>query len=373
MLVRLLIVLGLVLGIYVSLGAIKALQIMEAASQSFVQPPEAVTTVTAERSRYRPEIEAIGTFAAVEGVSISSEQDGQIVEIAVENGALVAAGDPILRQDTSVEAAQLEGTLAQLSLARINLKRAEEMLATATTSRSTYDSAAADVERLQAEAEGVRAVIAQKSVRAPFAGRVGIRHVNLGQYVNRGQALVPLFRLDPIFLNFSVPQRLITRVQPGQEVAVTVDAYPDRTFTGRINALNPQVDAATRNVAVQATLANPDENLRPGMFARVAVQLEESEPLIFVPATAVSFSSYGNSIYIVETMKGPDGTEYTGARQAPVRLGPTRGDQIAILSGVKEGETVVSSGVFKLRNGIAVRVENVVTPANSPAPQPANT
>jgi membrane fusion protein (multidrug efflux system) len=219
----------------------------------------------------------------------------------------------------------------------------------------------------------IDAQIAKKQVRAPFAGRVGIRLVNVGQFVGRGAPLLPLQKLDPIFINFSIPQRQLPEVALGQEVGVRVDAFADRPFRGAITAINSEVDASTRNISVQATLANPDEVLRAGMFARVEVQKSAAEAQVVVPATAIAYASYGNSVFIVEKMKGEDGKEYLGVRQQFVKLGVTRGDLVAITDGVKPGEQVVTSGVFKLRNGAAVQVNNVVQPASSAHPKPANT
>ena len=216
-------------------------------------------------------------------------------------------------------------------------------------------------------------MIAKKQVRAPFDGRVGIRLVNVGQYVARGAALLPLQKLDPVFVNFSIPQRQLPAIAKGQEVGILVDAFAGREFKGTITALNSEVDADTRNIAVQATLANPDEVLRAGMFVRVEVQQSAAEAQVVVPATAIAYASYGNSVFVVEQMKGEDGKEYLGVRQQFVKLGATRGDLVAIAEGVKAGEQIVTSGVFKLRNGAAVQVNNIVQPSSSANPTPANT
>jgi membrane fusion protein (multidrug efflux system) len=213
----------------------------------------------------------------------------------------------------------------------------------------------------------------KKIVRAPFDGRVGIRLVNVGQFVSRGASLMPLQKLNPIYVNFSLPQRYLPQLVAGQQTHVKVDAFGERVFIGKITAINPEVDASSRNVSVQATIENPDEVLRSGMFAHVEVQLPASQPSVIVPATAVAYASYGNSVYIIENMKGPDGKEYLGARQQFVKLGATRGDQVAITEGVKPGQTVVSAGVFKLRNGAPVQINNEKLPSNSPAPKPENT
>jgi membrane fusion protein (multidrug efflux system) len=219
----------------------------------------------------------------------------------------------------------------------------------------------------------LQALIDKKHVRAPFDGRIGIRLVNQGQYVSKGRALMPLQKLNPIFVNFSVPQRHLPDLVLGQQISVTVDAFAGTTFPGVISAINSEVDATSRNISVQATLTNPHEILRSGMFAQVEIELPVSSPKIALPATAVAYASYGNSVFIVENIKGKDGVEYLGVRQQIVQLGATRGDLIAIEGGVKPGEQVVSAGVFKLRNGAHVQVNNSVQPSASATPKPANT
>lgn len=212
----------------------------------------------------------------------------------------------------------------------------------------------------------------KKRIRAPFAGRVGIRRVNIGQYISRGTPLLPLQRLDSMYVDFNIPQRHLPVLKVGQEVLVSVDAFDGRVFAGRIGAINPAVDASSRNVAVQAVLENPDELLRAGMFARAEVVLPASDATVVLPATAIAYASYGNSVYVIEKLKGSDGAEYLGASQRFVKLGPTRGDQISILEGVRAGEVVATAGVFKLRPGAPVQVNNSALPANDPEPTPPN-
>jgi membrane fusion protein (multidrug efflux system) len=271
-----------------------------------------------------------------------------------------------------VEQAQLAAAEARSELARVNFERTRELWGQKAIAKSEYDAGAAAVKQAEAEVGALRALIAKKQVRAPFDGRVGIRLVNLGQYVGRGVPLLPLQRLNPIYANFSIPQRHLPQLTLGQKVMLTVDAYAGAGFEGTITAINPEVDPATRNVAVQATVANAQEQLRPGMFVRVEVQLPATDPIVVVPATAVSYASYGNSVFIVEKMKAADGAEYLGVRQQFVRLGATRGDLVAVVEGVKAGEQVVSAGVFKLRNGASVQINNAVQPSANPAPKPAN-
>ena len=355
------------------LGAVKAKQIADMSSVSHVPPPSAVTTAEAQAVQWHSYINAIGTLAPVQGVTLAADADGTITRIVADSGTAVKAGDLLVEIDTSVEAAQLAAAQARAALSRINFERAKDLWDRNATSKSEFDLADATLKQAIAEVAAIEAVIAKKQVRAPFDGRVGIRLVNVGQYVARGAALLPLQKLDPVFVNFSIPQRQLPAIAKGQEVGILVDAFAGREFKGTITALNSEVDADTRNIAVQATLANPDEVLRAGMFVRVEVQQSAAEAQVVVPATAIAYASYGNSVFVVEQMKGEDGKEYLGVRQQFVKLGATRGDLVAIAEGVKAGEQIVTSGVFKLRNGAAVQVNNIVQPSSSANPTPANT
>lgn len=365
-------IVGFVL-VVLSLGAIKVAQINELKSQPHTMPASSVTSIEAKTAVWNPTINSIATLAPVQGVTLGADAEGTITKIAVENGALVKAGDVLVELDTSVESAQLAAAEARLAIAKLDSGRARELREKGTNSQAELDAATAQLKQTEADTASLRAVMAKKVVRAPFDGRVGIRLVNLGQYVARGAALMPLQRLDPIFVNFNVPQRQLPQLSVGQKVEVRVDAYPGRVFDGTLSAINPAVDAASRNVSVQATAANPDEVLRVGMFARVEVQLPAAAPTVVLPATAIAYASYGNSVFIIEKMKGHDGAEYLGVRQQFVKLGATRGDQIAVLEGVKPGEVVATAGVFKLRNGLPVQVNNAAQPGNNPSPKPANT
>lgn len=355
------------------LGAVKARQIADMTSVSHVPPPSAVTTDQARAVEWHSYLNAIGTLAPVQGVTLSADADGTITRILADNGTAVKAGDLLVELDTSVEAAQLASARARAELSRINFERAKELWDRNATSKSEFDLADATLKQSVADVAAIEALIAKKQVRAPFDGRVGIRLVNVGQYVARGRALLPLQQLDPIYVNFSVPQRQLPDLAKGQEAGILVDAFPGRAFQGTITAINSEVDPATRNISVQATLANPDEILRAGMFARVEVRQSAAVRQIVVPATSIAYASYGNSVFIVEPMKGEDGKEYLGVRQQFVKLGATRGDLVSIAEGVKAGEQVVTSGVFKLRNGAPVQVNNTVQPSSSANPQPANT
>lgn len=370
---KFLIALGGFLVVVFVLGAIKVAQIKQMASAPHTQPLTSVTTFQAEAVAWQPSLQAIGTLAPVQGVTISADADGTIVKITADSGTAVKAGDLLVELDTSVEIAQLNATQARGELALINIERAKGLLESKAMAKSEYDAIAAAYKQSLADVAALQAQIDKKYVRAPFDGRIGIRLVNAGQYVSKGRALMPLQKLNPIFVNFSVPQRQLPDLMVGQKTSVTVDAFRGTFFPGVISAINSEVDPATRNIAVQATLENPAEVLRSGMFAQVEIELPVSAPKIVLPATAIAYASYGNSVFVVEKMKHKDGTEYLGVRQQIVKLGATRGDLIAIEDGVTSGEQVVTSGVFKLRNGAAVQVNNVVQPSASATPKPANT
>jgi len=355
------------------LVAVKAQQIKAMSSVSHVPPATGVTTITAAAEAWHPELLAIGTLAPVEGVTISADAEGTIVKILVESGTTVKAGDPLVELDTSVETAQLNAAQARADLAKVNIDRARELLENKTLAKSEFDTIEATSKQSLADVAALKAQIDKKQVRAPFDGRIGIRMVNVGQYISKGRALMPLQKLNPIYVNFTVPQRQLASLKIGQKLSISVDAYPGKQFEGAISAINSEVDASTRNVAVQATLSNPDELLRAGMFAQVSVQMPEGESKVVLPSTAIAYAAYGNSVFVVEKMKGKDGQEYLGVRQQPVKLGDTRGDLVAIEDGVKPGEQVVTSGVFKLRNSAPVQINNAAQPSAEVAPKPANT
>jgi len=372
MIKRLLIVLAGFIVIVAILGGVKFSQIKTLSSQPHVMPPIAVTTVEGKQETWHPTLNEIASLAPVEGVTLGADADGIISRIAVENGAAVKEGDLLLEFDTTVEKAQLNSVEAKLALAKLDLQRSTELLVKNTISQAEFDQATAQLHQTDADAGALRAQLEKKIVRAPFTGRVGIRLVNVGQFVSRGSSLMPLQKLNPMYVNFNIPQRNLPQVALDQPVSVKVDAFGERVFPGKITAINPEVDSASRNVSVQATVENPGEVLRAGMFARVEVQLPASIPLIVLPATAISYASYGNSVFIVEKMKDKDGAEYLGVRQQFVKLGDARGDLIAIVDGVKPGEQVVTAGVFKLRNGAHVLVNNEAQPSSSASPKPAN-
>jgi len=347
---------------------VRQFQAMAAQAASFQPPPEAVTTVLATQENWPATLQAIGSVAAVQGVTVSADLPGLVSELSFDSGRVVAAGEILARLDTRQEQAQLAAAEAQLELARLNLGRAQCIVDQGVVARADYDRAVAEHRQAEARVGEIEATIDRKQIRAPFSGLLGIRQANLGQYLNGGDPVVPLQSLDPIYVNFSVPQQDGARLRVGSEVRI--EAEGTGSFSGRITAVDSVVDVATRNVQAQATFRNPAGRLRPGMFVKTQVGLGASAAVVALPASAISYAPYGDSVFVVEEMKGPNGESYRGARQQFVKLGAARGDQVAVLAGVKAGEQVVSSGVFKLRNGVAVKVDNDVQPANDPAPRP---
>jgi len=377
------------LGLIVVVGAIagvKVLQIRQLMAQgaNFVPPPETVTTAQARSDSWEAVLTSVGSLTAVQGVTVAAELAGKVVRIAFEPGAQVHAGDLLVQQDISSEEAQLPGAEAAVVLARADLARANDLLARKIVPQSDVDAALAKLQQAEAAAETIRATIAKKAIRAPFTGRLGIRLINLGQMLKEGQEIVSLQALDPIFVDFLLPQQRLAEIRTGLTVRLTGNALPDAVIEGKITAINPQVDAATRNVRVQATVANKDEALHPGMFVNVAVVLPTREPVITIPATAVLYAPYSDSEFVVEEKTGEAAGNPAGGgaddpagdspdlvlRQQFIRLGEQRGDFVAVLSGLKEGDTIVSTGAFKLRNGQAVVVDNTLSPKFELAPKP---
>jgi membrane fusion protein, multidrug efflux system len=357
-----------------ALGLVKFKQIQTAVGQaaSFQPPPEAVTTITAIEEQWPETLSAIGSVAAVQGVTISADLPGTVDRIGFEAGQAVREGEVLALLDTRQEQAQLAAAEAQRDLARLNFARMQGLLGENVVSRAEFDRATADQRQSDARVGEIRATIERKTIRAPFSGILGIRRVNLGQYLSAGDALVTLQSLNPIYVNFGVPQQAMGQVRAGRAVRVTVGDLAGVELSGRITAIDSVVDESTRNVQAQATLANPGGRLRPGMFVQAEVIVGASNRIVSLPASAISYAPYGNSVFVVADLQDPGGRHYRGVRQQFVKIGPARGDQISILSGLKAGDEVVTSGVFKLRNGAAVLVNNKVRPANSPAPRPEN-
>ena len=355
------------------LGGIKFLQInrMIAQGKEFVPPPATVTTAPVTSSEWERRLKAVGSLEAVQGVTVTAELSGKIEKIAFEPGARVEAGDLLVQQDISSEKAQRRADEATLALKKANHDRAKELLADNVVTQAAYDQALAEYKQAQAAIDNIQSVIAKKTIRAPFAGRLGIRLINLGQNLDGGEPIVSLQALDPIFVNFLLPQNQIAQIQPGLTVRITTDALPSEEIQGRITAISPLVEAATRNIRIQATVANHEERLRPGMFVDVDVILPEREDVRIIPTTAVLYAPYSDSVFVLEKKAAGDGQpESQVLRQQFVRLGAQRGDYVAVLSGVEEGDQIVSTGVFKYRNGQSVIVDNTLAPEFSLTPKP---
>jgi len=369
---RMIVMLVVTLSVIALLGFVKFRQIQTAMAQgaSFQPPPEAVTTIVAAPDNWPAALTAIGTIAAVQGVTVSADLPGTVARLAFESGRAVRKGDVLAELDTRQERAQLAAIQAQQELAGLNYNRLKGLLADRVISQAEFDRAAADQKETDARLGEINATIERKTIRAPFDGVLGIRQVNLGQYLAAGDPVVPLQSLHPIYVNFGVPQQDVAQIRVGHRVRITARDVAGVEFDGRVTALDSIVDQATRNVQVQATLANAMGRLRPGMFVQTELLLGSSQSVIAIPASAVNYAPFGDSVFVVTDLKGQGGESYRGVRQQFVKLGGSRGDQVAIISGVSAGDEIVTSGVFKLRNGAAVHVNNKVQPSNKPAPKP---
>lgn len=369
---RMIVMLVVTFTVIAALGFVKFRQVQTAIAQgaSFQPPPEAVTTLVAQSESWPATLSAIGTVAAVQGVTVSADLPGTVARVAFESGRGVRKGDVLAELDTRQERAQLAAIEAQQELARLNYNRLKGLLADRVISQAEFDRAAADQKETDARLGEVHATIERKTIRAPFDGVLGIRLVNLGQYLAAGDAVVPLQSLHPIYVNFGVPQQDIGQIRVGHRIQVSARDVAGVEFGGRVTAIDSIVDQATRNVQVQATLPNTTGQLRSGMFVQTELLLGASQSVIAVPASAINYAPFGDSVFVVTDLKGPKGQTYRGVRQQFVKLGGSRGDQVAIVSGVSAGDEVVTSGVFKLRNGAAVVVNNKVQPSNKRAPKP---
>jgi membrane fusion protein (multidrug efflux system) len=371
---RMVFMLVVMLALLSSLGFVKFRQVSSAvqAASHFQPPPEAVTSIVAHQERWPATMSVIGTMEAVHGVTVSADLPGTVDKISFESGEFVHEGDVLVELDTRQERAQLAALEAQRDLARANFTRTQQLLNAGVISRSDFDASTAQQKQSEANVAETRATIERKTIRAPFSGILGIRKINLGQYLAAGNAVVPLQSLDPIYVDFGVPQQSVAQVRRGNTLHVVSEDLGSREFTGRVTALDSVVDEATRNVQVQATLANPGGKLKPGMFVDVRLGFGQDRSVITLPASAISYAPYGDSVFVITDLKDPKGNSYRGVRQQFVKVDGSRGDQVAVVSGLNPGEEVVSSGVFKLRNGAAVQVNNKVQPENNPAPKPSD-
>ena len=369
---RMILTLGVIVVVLSALGFVKFRQVQSAiaAGSSFQPPPAAVTSLVARQEQWPGTLNMIGTVEAVHGVTVSADLAGIVDKISFESGQYVHEGEILVELDTKQEHAQLASLEAQRDLARLNYDRMDGLVKAGVISRQEYDQATAQQKASAANVAEIKAAIERKTIRAPFSGVLGIRKVNLGQYLASGGAIAPLQSLNPIYVNFGVPQQAVGQIRVGRNLHVATEDMAGKAFLGRVTAIDSVVDEATRNIQVQATLSNPEGKLRPGMFVNVEVAVGQPQPVIALPASAINYAPYGDSVYVIGDLQDPKGHTYRGVRQQFVKVGASRGDQVAVLSGIKPGDEVVTSGVFKLRNGAAVQVNNKVQPGNNPAPKP---
>jgi membrane fusion protein (multidrug efflux system) len=364
MLVAVAVVLGAIYGFQVFKG-----MMIKKFMSALANPPQTVSVSKAGYSQWQPTIEAVGSLRAVKGADLSIEVSGVVDSISFNSGDDVEAGAVLLKLRAEDDVARLESLQATAELNQITFDRDQKQFKLQAVSQATIDTDAANLKNANAQVAQQQAIVDKKTLRAPFAGHLGIRAVDLGQYLGAGTAIVTLQALDPVFVDFFVPQQAVAQVQMGQSVAVKIDAYKDQVFTGEITALNPKVDASSRNVQIRATLKNPDHKLLPGMYATVDISTGAPQKYITLPQTVITYNPYGDTVYIVDD-KGPDasGKPQLTARQTFVTTGPTRGDQVAILKGVNDGDTIVTAGQIKLHNGSTVMIDNSIAPTADATP-----
>lgn len=374
---RMLIMLGSVLVLIAALALGFFLHIRELIASSPKPGPQTVTAAVVTTLEWQPQLSSVGTLTAVHGVDISSEVAGQVRTVNFKSGQDVKAGDVLAQLNADLEIAQLSSLQAAAALAAITLKRDQAQLEAQAVSQTQVDNDTADLKSKDAQVAQQQALVAKKTIRAPFTGRIGITTTNPGQYLNPGDKIVTLQAIDPIYVDFYLPQRQVGALSVGQVIDAGSDSYADRTFHGKITAISPKVDTTTRNVQIQATIANPKHQLLPGMFANVTVDVGEKKHYLTLPQTAITYNPYGSTVFIVKPAAAKNGVPATPqqaggleVQQAFVTTGDTRGDQVAITSGLQEGQMVVTSGQIKLKNGTPIVVDNSIQPANSPNPTP---
>jgi membrane fusion protein (multidrug efflux system) len=335
-------------------------------------PPATVSTMVVGSSEWQPQLSSVGNVRAFRGVELSTEIGGLVQTVPIKSGQDVKEGELLIKLNDASDVAQLNSLKAMADLAKVINERDAQQLVIQAISKNVFDSSKADAKSKQAQVEAQAALVAKKNLKAPFSGRVGIVSINPGQYVNSGDKLFTLQTLDPIFVDFTLPQSNAEQIQVGQDVVVTTDAFKDASFAGKITAVSPKVDTNTRNIQIEAQIANPDKKVLPGMFANVNIKLGDQVKLLTLPQTAVTYNPYGSTVFIAKDTgkKDKKGKPALEAQQVFVTTGSTRGDQVAILKGINEGDTVVTSGQLKLKNGTPLMINNKVQPANSPDPRP---
>ncbi len=374
---RMLIMLGCIVLLIVLLAGGFALHIKKMMAGMPKPSPSVVTAITAQRASWQPQLNSVGTLVAVHGVDLSSEISGLVREVKFKSGDDVEAGSVLVQLNADSDMAQLKALQTAVDLATTVLKRDQAQFAVQAISQAQLDNDKADLKNKMALVDQQAAIVAKKTIRAPFAGRLGIASINPGQYLNPGDKIVTLQTIDPIHVDFYLPQRQIGQVSTGQQVNLTSDAFPDKVFHGTITAINPKIDPASRNVQVEATIANSKRELLPGMFTNVTVDAGQVQNYLTLPQTVITYNPYGSTVFVIQkaqakkddkgNLQPAQGLE---AQQVLIMTGETRGDQVAILSGIKEGQQIITSGQIKLKNGSPVVIDNSVQPANDQNPTP---
>jgi membrane fusion protein (multidrug efflux system) len=341
--------------------------------KNFIPPSTTTTSFDVKKTSWEQTLSSIGSLEATKGLIITADISGRISNVLFEAGSEVKAGDLLIQQDTSEEQARLRSNQASAALAKSNLERITKLYNQKVASKSELDNSKSTYDSAVANVDNTKAAIEKKSIRAPFSGRLGIRLVNLGQFINTGDSVVSLQAIDKMYVNFSLPQQFNSKVAVGLSIRLQSDAVPEKQFFGTINAIDPEIEAATRSVRLQAVIDNPDKELLPGMFATMDVLLPENKTVLLIPVTAVQYATFGDSVFVIEPAKNPDTNEVVKpekliVRQQFVKLGESRGDFVAVNKGLNENEKIASTGVFKLNNGGGVVINNSVVPNFSTAP-----
>ena len=363
-------ILVLLVGLVAGVKALQIGRLIASGEEKGGPPAETVSTAPVTTERWDRSVESVGSMRAVQGSDLSTELSGVVTKIYFENGQEVKEGDLLVELDTQTEEANLRSAEAEADLARTVYDRTRMLRTNNTVPQSEMDTAESNLRKMNALVEQLKSTIRKKQVRAPFAGQVGIREVNLGQFVDNGDKIVSLQSLDPIFVDFLLPQQLLSQVAPGSRLRVITDVYPGKNFEGELTAVNAEIDPVTRNIRLQGTLQNPEGLLRPGMFGRIILSLGEAEEVTAIPVTAIVAATYGDSVFVVIEKADEEGDTQLVAEQRFIRTGRTEGDFVAVTEGLQPGETVVSAGAFKLRNGSAIEVNNDMAPRPERAPRP---
>jgi membrane fusion protein (multidrug efflux system) len=366
-------ILGMILFI-VGIAGWKAMQITKAIAmgKAFKMPPDAITSLKVKEETVSPVLETVGSLASLQGVMLSADLPGIVTSIKFESGSYATNGQLLVQLDTRQEEAQLRTAKAKLDLAKHNLERNTGLRQGQVIAEYAFEESKSQYDAARASVDETQATIDRKTIRAPFDGFIGIRQINAGQYLKSGDPIVQLESLDPIYVNFALPQQHLSKLHVGQQIRLQSDGLQDKVYKGVISAINSMVDTSTRNIQIQATVPNPEHLLRSGMFSGIQVLLPNKESAIMIPATCIQYAPYGDSVYVIGTMKDPEGKEYLGVREQAVMLGKTLGDQVEVLKGLKENDEIATSGIFKLHQAGAVKIENSVQPGNNPAPKPSD-